>query len=382
MRDVLTGNSTLVRFICACISFVVDTQEMAREGSGTSIWARASPATSERALPTKPKHNTKGNARKGSRNVNTQSKLSEEELQARMDRIRQQNQELLRRREEVEQDKAEFAKVAKHDQALQHQASIERKEKEARERKVMEELSVAREENARRKLAARQERAWDSEKQNGANGRSDDASPSPTSKTFNNNNNNSNSNSNNRRGNALNRKTENGWSSGSERSKSPFSSPRFPARKVHSSHGIHPTTNRIGQHNRKTKNLNDATIEALSSETASLTLDDTSDQLSDEQNTTGKEKNGRKHESKRIINASASGTSPQHDSGSSSSTKTPGSPVQEESIQSPLSEDSIKSIGNIDDLFVWPPPDSERVAWGDEEVSVLKSGAVQNEPRP
>ncbi|RKP22204.1 hypothetical protein SYNPS1DRAFT_26157 [Syncephalis pseudoplumigaleata] len=262
-------------------------QKMVREGSGASMWAQASPADTARAVAVPPK--PKRGAKHG-KPARAQAKLSEEELQARMERIRQQNEELLRRREAVEQDEAAFAKVVEHDKAQQRQAKIERKEKEARERRVVQEVSAEREENARRKLAARQERAWDSDKTHGANGgRSGTASP--TSRAFGG------------RG-GRGHKVESGWSSGSERSKSPYS-PKFPARKVQSGNGI-PTQ------------------------------------------------------------PAATGTAKQT------------SPPQTGAVRSPSPDSSPKHIDNIDDLFAWPPPDGERIAWGDEDVSVLKPGASQS----
>ncbi|RDX45445.1 hypothetical protein OH76DRAFT_1408025 [Lentinus brumalis] len=80
-------------------------------------------------------------------------KLSEEELKERMVRIREQNQKIKQRRQDVQADEDEYKKKQEAERA-----------KLAKAKKVQENVDKAREQNARRKLDKIQSREWDSGK--------------------------------------------------------------------------------------------------------------------------------------------------------------------------------------------------------------------------
>ncbi|KAI0710413.1 hypothetical protein C8T65DRAFT_648290 [Cerioporus squamosus] len=80
-------------------------------------------------------------------------KLSEEELAERMVRIREQNEKIKQRRQDVQADEDEYKKKQEADRA-----------KLAKAKKVQENVDKAREQNARRKLDKIQSREWDSGK--------------------------------------------------------------------------------------------------------------------------------------------------------------------------------------------------------------------------
>ncbi|KAI9591139.1 hypothetical protein BDF19DRAFT_456100 [Syncephalis fuscata] len=351
---------------------------MTRGGSETSIWAKSVPVQPKRTVsPANTKRNNKSNANKAGSSL--RAKPSEEELQARMNRIRQQNQELLKRREAIEQDEAEFAKIVEHDREVNEQASALQKQKVERERKAMKEIRVEREENARRKLAASQLRAWDSEKSDGPNSRPGSTSPGPASKSFGS------------RG-----------GRGSERSKSPFS-PKFPARKVQSSNGAYlsnagplfqkDNTSRSNEHLEpeadRSNKINDGDSHSEGGQTPALEAStlpiihipdhqyDSNGSDSKSQKSRSRNRNNNNRNSSRDSRHKQQPHSSTRQSESSLSSAQD-SPTQPEEVKSPISDAGVKSVDNMDDLFAWPPPDSERVAWGDEEVSVFKAGAEKS----
>ncbi|TCD67654.1 Severe Depolymerization of Actin [Steccherinum ochraceum] len=112
--------------------------------------------------PTSPQTPTAGKEKKKQPYVNPdrvrtggaqRDKLSEEELAERMVRIREQNEKIKARREDVKKDEDEFRKTQEAERIKQVKA-----------KKVQENVDRAREQNARRKLDKIQSREWDTGK--------------------------------------------------------------------------------------------------------------------------------------------------------------------------------------------------------------------------
>jgi len=84
-------------------------------------------------------------------------KLTEEQLTERMVRIREQNEKIKLRREDVKKDEDEFRKMQEAERVRQ-----------AKTKKVQEDVNRTREQNARRKMEKIESREWDSGKQGGS----------------------------------------------------------------------------------------------------------------------------------------------------------------------------------------------------------------------
>ncbi|KAH8929908.1 hypothetical protein BT69DRAFT_1292260 [Atractiella rhizophila] len=117
--------------------------EQGKEGSGEGKKREKKPIYNN-----PDRHKTGGPARE---------KLTEEELAAKMEKIRLQNERLKARKEEVDADESAYTAVT----AEEIQAAKMRREKQL-------EIDAARQENAKRKLEAFSGREWDSEKGDGS----------------------------------------------------------------------------------------------------------------------------------------------------------------------------------------------------------------------
>jgi len=93
-------------------------------------------------------------------------KMSPEEVEAMMERMKLKNDQIREQRERVAADEDAFNAKVTEERARQLKLREERQARSAAQRKVQANIDNEREENARRKLAKLGQREWDSQKQN------------------------------------------------------------------------------------------------------------------------------------------------------------------------------------------------------------------------